>query len=142
MKRIITLFFAVLLFIACVPTPDEEAVTSKADGALDALIAGETIDATVEGVDAEGETRSLRDRLGAPEHVTESLSGHVFGGQLDVTVDADGQVVCIEYNIRAPGVIMYQFAHGPMAGDATDELLSFLKEEKNAVWIPKSIRVR
>ena len=88
MKRTICILLC-LIFLACVPTPDEEAVTSKADGALDALIAGETIDAIVEGVDAEGETRSLRDRLGAPEHVTESLSGHVFGGRLDVTVDAD-----------------------------------------------------
>lgn len=58
----------------------------------------------------------------------------------DITVDSDNQVVCIEYNLKWPGTIVYQYAHGPMAGEHTDELLSFLQDESNMRLIPSRIR--
>lgn len=58
----------------------------------------------------------------------------------DITLDKNNQVICIEYNIKWPGTVVYQFAHGPLAGDKTDELLSFLQDENNVKWIPKCIR--
>ena len=39
-----------------------------------------------------------------------------------------------------PGTQAYQFAHGPLAGDRTDDLLAFLKDRKNIGLIPKCIR--
>lgn len=45
----------------------------------------------------------------------------------DFMIDANGEPVCIEYNIMWPGTILYQFAHGPLAGEYTDKFLSFLK---------------
>ena len=58
----------------------------------------------------------------------------------DITVDDHGQVVFIEYNLNMPGTLIYQFAHGPLAGDHTDELLAFLKDKKNIKFIPTCIR--
>ncbi len=60
----------------------------------------------------------------------------------DVTVDDQGRVVCIEYNLNFPGSLIYQFAHGPLAGDHTDELLAFLKDPKNKKYLPACIRAR
>jgi len=45
----------------------------------------------------------------------------------DFMIDETGKPVCIEYNINWPGTILYQFAHGPLAGDYTDMFLDFLK---------------
>ena len=59
----------------------------------------------------------------------------------DITVDVNSKVVCIEYNLKWPGTIVYQYAHGPMAGDLTDDLLSFLKDKNNAQLIPPCIRI-
>ncbi len=45
----------------------------------------------------------------------------------DFMIDENGNPICIEYNINWPGTILYQFANGPLAGDYTDQFLSFLK---------------
>lgn len=59
----------------------------------------------------------------------------------DITVDSSNSIVCFEYNIRRPGIIIYQFAHGPFAGEHTDELLSFLRDPKNRKeYLPRCIR--
>lgn len=59
----------------------------------------------------------------------------------DITIDEESNIICIEYNLNQPGVLIYQFAHGPLAGEHTDELLGFLKDEKNQrKYLPKSIR--
>ncbi len=47
----------------------------------------------------------------------------------DVTVDADGRVIIIEYNLTNPGMTVYQMIHGPFAGDDTDDFLQFLLYE-------------
>jgi hypothetical protein len=60
----------------------------------------------------------------------------------DVTVDSDSRVICIEYNIKYPGTIIYQFAHGPFAGEKTNEFLSFLTSEENTRFIPKCIQLK
>ena len=48
-----------------------------------------------------------------------------------MTVDEEGQIICIEYNIRSPGTIVYQMADGPFAGEHTRELLQFLTQPQN-----------
>lgn len=59
----------------------------------------------------------------------------------DITVDDNSNVICIEYNLRSPGSIVYQLAQGPFAGDHTDEMLAFLKNSSNQMkYLPKSIR--
>ncbi len=60
----------------------------------------------------------------------------------DITVDSDGNVVCIEHNLGIPGALVYQFAHGPMAGEHTDEFLSFLKDpEVRRRVLPRSMLI-
>ena len=59
----------------------------------------------------------------------------------DVVVDRDERIICIEYNLISPGVLTYQFAHGPLAGEYTDDVLSFLDDPKNRErFIPTVIR--
>ena len=60
----------------------------------------------------------------------------------DITVDDRDHVICIEYNLKWPGTIVYQFAHGPLAGEKTDDLLAFLKEEQYVRMIPKCVRIK
>lgn len=56
----------------------------------------------------------------------------------DITLDSDNNPVCIEYNVRTPGTILYQYANGPFGGEYTSELLEFLLDEKNRrKYIPK-----
>lgn len=60
----------------------------------------------------------------------------------DMIVDANENVICIEYNIQQPGSIVYQCIHGPFLGEYTDEFLSFLKYKNNQKkYIPKCIRI-
>lgn len=49
----------------------------------------------------------------------------------DFTVDEDGKPKCFEWNIQWPGTVLYQYVNGPLYGDKTDEVLSFLKDKKN-----------
>ncbi|MBQ6076977.1 MAG: hypothetical protein IJK88_02630 [Clostridia bacterium] len=112
MKRIITLFFAVLLFIACVPTPEEEVVLSKTEGRLEAAItettpvpAYQTEEVVLQpnGTDSDAPKQNdpqptdeprgtLRTALGAPEHCSDSTEGKVYGGTLKVEIDADVEI--------------------------------------------------
>ena len=59
----------------------------------------------------------------------------------DMTVDADGRVVCIEYNLTNPGMTVYQMIHGPFAGDDTDDFLWFLlKEYPRTEFLPTKLQ--
>ncbi len=49
----------------------------------------------------------------------------------DITLDRDGNVICVEYNIQEPASIVYQFCQGPFAAGYTDSFLSFLKNKDN-----------
>ncbi len=62
----------------------------------------------------------------------------------DFTVDEDENPVCFEWNISWPGTVLYQFANGkPLYGDKTEEIFSFLKNEKNKDnYIPYYIRIK
>ena len=61
----------------------------------------------------------------------------------DITVDRNGEVICIEYNLKCPGTIVYQFVHGPMASDETDNYLSFLRETNNQKkYLPSCISAK
>ena len=84
MKRFCLLLLCLAL-LACVPTPEQEFVMNKTEGRLEGLIDEDAVDAYA----SEGETASLRSRLGAPERVSDSLSGRIWGGTLEVVFDAD-----------------------------------------------------
>ncbi len=88
MKRIAILLLAVLLLVACVPTPEEEIVANKAEGRLEDLIDTDAVEAYA----PEDEARSLRSLLGAPETISEELSSHVWGGTLHIDVDATVEI--------------------------------------------------
>lgn len=57
----------------------------------------------------------------------------------DFMIDKNGNPICIEYNIKWPGTILYQYANGPLAGEYTDKFLDFLKEN-TPVAIPRFFR--
>lgn len=59
----------------------------------------------------------------------------------DVTVTNKGEIVFIEYNIKRPGTVFYQFANGPFWSGFTDEMLSFLLDKDNQKkYIPKWLK--
>ena len=58
----------------------------------------------------------------------------------DITIDNHQEAICIEYNLKTPGTVIYQYAHGPFAGEHTDSFLAFLKDAENIQYIPKCIR--
>lgn len=60
----------------------------------------------------------------------------------DVTIDDKDNPIIIEYNVKRPGTILYQFANGPLAGDYTPSLLSFLQNrELSDKYLPKRYRL-
>ncbi len=62
----------------------------------------------------------------------------------DFTVDENENPICFEWNIAWPGTIFYQFANArPLFGEKTEEILSFLKDEKNRDnYIPYYMRTK
>ena len=84
-RRISIVLLSILLLAACQPTPEGDPVTNKAEGRLEQLI----VAAPEESAAPE---RTVRARVGAPEAVQEDLSGHVYGGQLTVHIDAQVEV--------------------------------------------------
>jgi len=57
----------------------------------------------------------------------------------DFTVDADGEIICMEYNARGPGVLYYQYANGPLFSNHAQEILEYAKKEKEKRKIFKNI---
>lgn len=49
----------------------------------------------------------------------------------DFTVDENEKPICFEWNIQWPGTVLYQYVNGPLWGDFTEEILTFLKDYKN-----------
>lgn len=102
MKKILAILFSMVFLCACVPTPEEEVVVNKTEGKLEEKIENtDVVPAyTVDGKDAksdapqntETQTGTLHSALGAPEHITETVSGLVYGGTMDVMLDADVHV--------------------------------------------------
>lgn len=86
MKRICILLLSALL-LACVPTPEEEIVISKADGTLE-----EAVHHSEPVASYAAEEHSLRQTLGAPEHWTDAYDGAIYGGTLHVRIDAAVEV--------------------------------------------------
>ena len=95
MKKIFALFLlSILLLTACQPTPRDDVVANKAEGRLEALIAATA--APVQEVAVPGAARlesptpteTVRERVGAPERLIDAVSGKVYGGTMDVSIDA------------------------------------------------------
>ena len=92
MKRTICILLC-LVFLACVPTPDEEYVVNKSEGTLEQAIHSEPI-ALPDATDGMGEdapaVSPLYDRLGAPTHWTmEAETRAVPFANLTVLADAE-----------------------------------------------------
>ena len=49
----------------------------------------------------------------------------------DFTVDNCDNPICFEWNIQWPGTVLYQYVNGPLWGQFTDDMLSFLKDKRN-----------
>lgn len=61
----------------------------------------------------------------------------------DITLDQDNTPYCIEFNVNAPGTILYQYANGPFGGEYNDELMAFLLDKENVKkYIPKKFRTK
>ena len=82
MKKLFCLVLAALLLTACQPTPTEDVVVNKTEGRLEELIVAQP-------EASEAPEMTVRARVNAPERVKEDLSGHVYGGELTVHIDAE-----------------------------------------------------
>ncbi len=49
----------------------------------------------------------------------------------DFTVDKESNIITVEYNIKAPGVLYYQWVNGPLFGEKTKEILDEIKRLSN-----------
>lgn len=47
----------------------------------------------------------------------------------DFTIDQHEEPILIEYNVFWPGIIFPQYCHGPLFGELTDELISYLENK-------------
>lgn len=60
----------------------------------------------------------------------------------DFTIDKNGKPICFEWNIQWPGTVLYQYVNGPLYGDYTENIFSFLKDENNRYnYIPSYMRI-
>ncbi len=55
-------------------------------------------------------------------HLSEKL-GHFGFVAWDITVDEKGNPIVIEYNIKGPGIIYYQYANGPLFQEYTNDVI-------------------
>lgn len=103
MKRLL-IFLLSLVLLACMPTPEQDVVINKVEGYLEETIAETTpvpVYATAQTDSAQPDGAplasdapavTLRSILNAPEHCVDSAEGKVFGGTLQVQIDADVEV--------------------------------------------------
>jgi hypothetical protein len=116
MKRLLVILFALALLLACVPTPEQEAVFNKGDGTMEDVIESKPVtDYAVQSpsagaeqpaadehsaehetpADEQPETptiNTLSDALGAPERCTDTFEDKVYGGTLKVEINADLEI--------------------------------------------------
>lgn len=56
---------------------------------------------------------------------------HHFGlVAFDVAIDKDGEPLIIEFNLNAPGAVLYQYANGPFFGERTEEVIAWCAAQK------------
>lgn len=56
---------------------------------------------------------------------------HHFGlVAFDVAIDKDGEPLVIEFNLNAPGCVLYQYANGPFFGGRTEEVASWCAAQR------------
>ena len=61
----------------------------------------------------------------------------------DFTIDKSENPVCFEWNVQWPGTVLYQYTNGPLFGDMTEQLFSFLNDTNNRDnYIPYYMRTR
>ena len=82
-QSVFALILSLLLFAACVPTPEQEFVVNKGDGKLEEMIGEATPLPSYDGAQS-----TLADTLGAPKTVQDSFTVQIYGGTMDVVLDA------------------------------------------------------
>lgn len=134
MKRIFCLLLCLLTLIACQPTPTEDVVANKAEGRLEELI----VEAPEKSAAPE---ETVRARVGAPEHMTDSVSGKVYGGTMDVTIDADVTVP------EVASVPVYRAALVPSAPEEKEQIAQailgdgpYIYRQNHRLWNESNIR--
>lgn len=119
MKRIWLVLISLILFCACVPTPEQEIVFNKGDGTIEDVIESKPVtDYAVQSPSAGAEQPAaepeppteeqpetpadeqpealaavtLADALGVPERCKDAFENKVYGGTLKVAIDADVEI--------------------------------------------------
>ena len=82
-QAVFALILSLLLLVACVPTPEQEFVVNKGDGKLEEMIGEATPLPSYDGAQS-----TLADTLGAPKTVQDCFTVQIYGGTMDVVLDA------------------------------------------------------
>ena len=90
-QSVFALILSLLLLAACVPTPEQEFVVNKGDGKLDEMIGEATPLPSYDGAQS-----TLADTLGAPKTVQDSFTVQIYGGTMDVVLDAGADDLVVE----------------------------------------------
>ncbi len=132
--KIPVVLLCILLLAACQPTPTEEVVVNKGEGRLEALI----VSAPEASAPPE---ETIRTRMGAPERVQDTVSGKVYGGTMDVTIDADVAVPAVST------VPVYRAALVPSAPEEKERLAQallgdgpYIYRQNHRLWNETNIR--
>lgn len=91
---------------------------------------GEKITKAPNGAEFAGITIPNFDRIKQLTTDIHSKLAHFGFVGFDIAIDADGEPVVMEYNIKGPGVLYYQYVNGPLLGDRTDEIAELLKQNR------------
>jgi len=137
----------VLLLVACQPTPTEDVVTNKAEGRLEALIAATNPPAQEISVPGANPAENappaeiVRERVGAPERLTDAASGKVYGGTMDVRIDATVTVPDVS------AVPVYRTALAPSSPEEKEQIARdilgdgpYIYRQNHRLWNESNIR--
>lgn len=47
----------------------------------------------------------------------------------DIAIDKNGKPIVMEYNLRGPGILYYQYVNGPLFGERTGEIISYIQSK-------------
>lgn len=84
---------------------------------------GEMITKAPNGAEFSGvKLPNFKEALEMTTRIHEKLPHFGFMG-FDVCFDADGTPTIMEYNIKGPGVLYYQYVNGPLFGERTQEVI-------------------
>ena len=90
---------------------------------------GESINRLENGTEFKGlQIPSFNEIKSIVEKVHSRMPFFMFIG-FDIAINAEGEPIVMEYNVKGPGNFLYQYTNGPTFGVHTDNVIKWLKSK-------------